>query len=102
MTSAKCIDRLPISGLALKHRCRMNFNFSGSGSPSDLFLDFGIVSSVYHVHCHILYERRPLLLVRAPQGCSVLCPGEAVGEEPVEAESGDVDGLAHVADPVCA
>src|SRR3954454_13332080 len=36
------------------------------------------------------------------QGCSVLCPGEAVGEEPVEAEGGDVDGLAHVADPVCA
>src|SRR4051794_32216941 len=34
------------------------------------------------------------------QGCSVLCPGEAVGEEPVEAEGVDVDGLAHVADPV--
>src|SRR3954451_18337981 len=34
------------------------------------------------------------------QGCSVLCPGEAVGEEPIEAEGVDVDRLAHVADPV--
>src|SRR4051812_390188 len=41
-------------------------------------------------------RRRPPPL---PQGCSVLCLGQAVGEEAIEAEGVDVDRLAHVADP---
>src|SRR4051812_46219398 len=40
-------------------------------------------------------RRRPPPL---PQGCSVLCLGQAVGEEAVEAEGVDVVRLAHVAD----